>query len=118
MNQLLKDNEFSINELCSQHHVKKLYAFGSVMRNDFNEESDIDFLYEFDTAGIDFDDLDNAEYDYSDNLFLLKEKLEILLKRKVDLLPNVEIKNKFLQAAIEQDKTLIYGSEKFAEIFV
>lgn len=34
-------------EFCKKHHIKKLSLFGSVLRDDFRPESDIDFLVEF-----------------------------------------------------------------------
>ena len=73
MNSIIENNKQQIMELCKKHHVKKLYVFGSVMREDFSRESDIDFLYEFDTSKINFDDLDNAEYDYVNNFFLSRK---------------------------------------------
>lgn len=32
---------------CQRHHIRKLSLFGSVLRDDFTPESDIDFLLEF-----------------------------------------------------------------------
>lgn len=32
---------------CQQHHIRKLSVFGSVLRDDFSDDSDIDFLVEF-----------------------------------------------------------------------
>ena len=37
----------TLAEFCQQHHIQRLAVFGSVLRNDFREESDIDFLVEF-----------------------------------------------------------------------
>lgn len=34
-------------KFCQQHHIRKLSLFGSVLRDDFGEESDVDFLVEF-----------------------------------------------------------------------
>ena len=36
-----------IAEFCQRHHIRKLSLFGSVLRDDFTPESDIDFLVEF-----------------------------------------------------------------------
>ena len=36
-----------IGEFCRQNHIRRLYLFGSVLRKDFNPESDIDVLVEF-----------------------------------------------------------------------
>lgn len=110
MNVVLKNNLEKIATLCKEHHVKKMYAFGSSVRNDFQENSDVDLLYEMDFSNFNFENLDNLPYDPFLNFFELKQKLEDLLQKKVDLIPNQHFKNKFLQASIEKDKTLIYGS--------
>ena len=34
-------------EFCRRHHIRRLALFGSALREDFNEESDIDVLVEF-----------------------------------------------------------------------
>ena len=34
-------------KFCQRHHIRKLSLFGSVLREDFGEESDVDFLVEF-----------------------------------------------------------------------
>ncbi len=36
-----------IAEFCRRHNIRKLALFGSVLRDDFNEESDVDVLIEF-----------------------------------------------------------------------
>jgi hypothetical protein len=36
-----------ISEFCQRNHIKKLALFGSVLRDDFNVDSDIDVLVEF-----------------------------------------------------------------------
>lgn len=37
-----------IAAFCKQNHIRKLSLFGSVLRDDFRPDSDIDFLVEFD----------------------------------------------------------------------
>ena len=37
----------SLSEFCHRHHISKLAVFGSVLRDDFSPESDVDFLVEF-----------------------------------------------------------------------
>lgn len=42
--------DFSHEELaalCRKHHIKRLAFFGSVLREDFGPDSDVDLLYEF-----------------------------------------------------------------------
>lgn len=36
-----------IAEFCQRHHIRKLSLFGSVLRDDFRPDSDIDVLVEF-----------------------------------------------------------------------
>jgi len=37
-----------IAEFCGRHHIRKLALFGSVLRDDFRQDSDVDVLVEFD----------------------------------------------------------------------
>lgn len=39
-----------IEQFCQRHHIRKLSLFGSGLRDDFTQESDIDFLVEFETG--------------------------------------------------------------------
>jgi len=36
-----------ISDFCRRHHIRKLAFFGSVLREDFKSESDVDVLVEF-----------------------------------------------------------------------
>jgi len=63
-----------IKEFCQKHHVRRMSFFGSVVRDDFGPQSDIDVLVEFETGhtpGFDF--------------FLMEAELSQLLGRTVDL---------------------------------
>ncbi len=97
---IVRKNIDKIRELCSQHRVGKLFAFGSVLTNRFQNDSDIDFIVDF--QGVDL-------YDYADNYFELKYLLENLFKRSVDLLEDKAIKNPYLRQSIDSSKQLIYG---------
>ena len=89
-----------IQEICKVNHVKSLFAFGSVVRDDFNESSDIDLVVDFD---------ENDPFKYTDLYFGLKEKLEDLLKRQVDLIEERAIRNKIFKKELENTKVKIYG---------
>jgi uncharacterized protein len=108
MQPILEKNIETIRALCKTHYVKKMYAFGSAVSGDFTPESDIDLLYEMDYAGFDFNNLEHIPYDPSVAYFDLKEKLEKLFNKKVDLIPNQEFKNKYFLKEMEKTKTLIY----------
>jgi predicted nucleotidyltransferase len=89
-----------IQELCKTNQVKTLFAFGSVVREDFNENSDVDLV-------VDIDEKD--PFKYTDIYFNLKLKLEDILKLQVDLLEERAIKNKFFRLELDNTKVLIYG---------
>jgi predicted nucleotidyltransferase len=63
-----------IAEFCRRHHIRKLALFGSVLREDFRPDSDIDVLIEFDPKhipGLAF--------------FAMQDELSELFGRRVDL---------------------------------
>ena len=109
MQPILKNNIDTIKRLCKEHFVKKLYAFGSAVEGNFTIDSDIDLLYEMDYTGFDFKDLNHIPYDPLIVHFDLKEKLEKLFNKKVDLIPNEDFKNKYFLNELQKTKTLIYG---------
>lgn len=42
----------AIQTLCDQYQVTYLYAIGSVLTDEFGQDSDVDFLYELDRAAL------------------------------------------------------------------
>ena len=42
----------AIAEFCRRHHIRRLALFGSVLREDFGPESDVDVLVEFEPEHI------------------------------------------------------------------
>lgn len=98
--ELIKMNIQSIKDLCKKHKVNKLFVFGSILTNRFNEKSDVDFIVDFNK---------NEVNDYFDNFFEFKYSMQDLLNREVDLLEEQSIKNPYLKENIDLSKTLIYG---------
>lgn len=90
-------NKESITTLCVQHHVEKLYSFGSIGTSLFTSESDIDLL-------VTFENMDLSQY--FDNYVNMKKGLETLLNRKVDLVEEQTIKNPILRRSIDRGKSL------------
>jgi len=41
-----------IAEFCRRHHIRKLSLFGSILRDDFGPDSDIDVLVEFEPGHV------------------------------------------------------------------
>ncbi|MCR9082989.1 nucleotidyltransferase domain-containing protein [Algoriphagus sp. NF] len=99
---ILEVNREAINSLCEKHKVAKLYAFGSVLSTAFNEESDVDFLVEFHIQNIDR---------YVTNFFTLKEGLETLFNREVDLIEYRSVSNPYFKEEIDETKSLLYESK-------
>jgi uncharacterized protein len=97
---LIESNIDKIRDLCSRHKVKRLFVFGSILTNRFQKQSDIDLIVDF--QGVDL-------YEYANNYFDLKQSLESLLKRNVDLLEDKAIDNPYLRKSIDSSKQLIYG---------
>jgi predicted nucleotidyltransferase len=77
-------------------------VFGSALTDRFNEQSDIDLIVDFDRQKIS---------DYFNNFFDFKYSLEDVFKRKVDLLEEKPIQNKYLKESIDNSKQLIYGQD-------
>jgi len=48
----IEQNMETIKTLCDRYRVSKLFAFGSVLTEKFNPESDIDLVVDFDNVGI------------------------------------------------------------------
>ncbi len=91
-----------IDQLCRRFHVLRLELFGSAFRDDFRvEESDLDFLVEFSA---------DPAHQYADDYFGLKEALEGLFDRPVDLVSVAAIRNPYFREAVERDKALLYAA--------
>ncbi len=105
---LIYDRQEKFNHLCHQHYVKTLYVFGSAVTDSFNGESDIDFLYSIDLEK--FTNWVYADYDYADNLLGLERELSNFFNRKIDLVADGIITNKYLKQNIEKTKCKIYAA--------
>lgn len=102
MTEILSSNISELHRIFKAHHVVKAEVFGSVLTSEFTEVSDIDLLVTFS---------DNIDVlDYSDNYFDLKEKLEGLLKRRVDLVSERSLRNPVLIESINQSKQSLYAA--------
>ena len=86
--------------LCKQNNVASLYVFGSVLTENFTEQSDIDLIVDIDSTD---------PIDYANNYFNLKFALQDLFQRQIDLLENKAIKNPYIRLKIDNTKHLIYA---------
>jgi predicted nucleotidyltransferase len=97
---LLDKHIIDIRKLCSDHKVRQLYAFGSVLTTKFNNESDVDLVVDFDPIDVSL---------YADNYFDFKFSLQNILNRPIDLLEDKAIKNPYFRQTLNQQRQLIYG---------
>ena len=100
MNKILTDKLNILKDICEKYHVNKLYAFGSVCTDKFNENSDIDLL-------VSFEPMDYG--DYADNYFMLCDILEKLFERKVDLVTDKSLSNPYFIKTVDKTKTELYA---------
>ena len=89
-----------LESICSKWNIVELSVFGSVLRQDFNEKSDVDVLVKFDT-GSDVSLLDIVE---------IKSELESLFGRDVDILELQAVKNPFRRKNILSNIEVLYAA--------
>ena len=99
--QLLESHSNELSRACQVSKVKELYVFGSVLTDQFEADSDLDFIVSIDES----DPLKYTEY-----YFQLKFTLEKIFDRKVDLLEMKAMHNETFNRIVDRNKQLIYGS--------
>jgi hypothetical protein len=88
-------------EFCRKHHVHKLSLFGSVLRDDFRPNSDVDVLVEFEpgrTPGLAF--------------FAMQDELSELLGRKVDLNTPLCLSRYFRDEVLAEAEAVYTGKDR------
>lgn len=90
----------AVAALCRRLGVRRLDLFGSALTADFRPDSDVDVLVEFDRSG----------GDLFNRYFELKEQLEKLVSRPVDLVMADAIKNPYFKAAVEAQREQLYAA--------
>lgn len=86
--------------LCRKWKVKELSLFGSVLREDFSESSDVDVLVSFNAA---------ATWSLWD-LMEMKEELEGLFGRSVDLVEKEALRNPWRRREILSSYEVVYAA--------
>jgi len=80
--EIVKTKQEQIVEICRRYRVKELSLFGSTARGDFDDESDVDLLVEFDPE---------AEVGFL-TLSRLQRELAAIIQRPIDLVPKLGLK--------------------------
>lgn len=89
--------ESAIASLCQQYYIRRLALFGSVLRDDFRPDSDIDILVEFEpghTPGFAFIDI--------------QDKLAALIGRPIDLNTAQDL-SRYFRDRVLAEAQVIYG---------
>ena len=98
---LITDNIQKIIALCKKYKVKTLCVFGSILTKRFNENSDVDFSATF--------------YPEEDPLVAGENRIQFytglteLIGRRIDLVDEDCLRNKYFIEELNETKQLIYG---------
>ncbi len=102
VNQRIPASPTQISEFCQRWKIIEFALFGSVLRDDFRPDSDIDVLVTF-------------APDYSltwDDRMEMQKEIETLLGRKVDLVSKKYLKNPYRRYEILRTHKVIYAIEQ------
>ncbi len=89
----------SIADFCRRHHIRRLALFGSVLRNDFAPDSDVDVLVEFEP-----DEVPGLAF------FSMQDELSEILHRRVDLMTPKELSKYFRDEVLAEAEDLYVAS--------
>ena len=99
---LVSERREAIAELCRQAHARRLDLFGSAVRDDFDaSSSDLDFLVVFDEL---------PPVPYAEAFFALKQGLERLFARPVDLVVERAIRNPYFKQRVTAERQQVYAA--------
>ncbi len=90
----------SLAEFCERWQVAELAFFGSVLRDDFRPDSDVDVLITFHPDSV----------STLDDLLDMREELQALFGRKVDLLEQDAIRNPYRRKSILTTKHIVHAA--------
>jgi predicted nucleotidyltransferase len=97
----IKASPIQIAEFCQRWKIIEFALFGSVLRDDFRSDSDIDVLISFSSEH-------RLRWDYR---LKMQEEIEYLLSRKVDLINKKYLKNPYRRREILNTKQVVYAEE-------
>lgn len=101
MHDLVRAHLAEIARLCRETGVHRLDLFGSALDERMTDSSDVDCLVEFDTA---------LGSDLFGRYFALKEGLQRLLSRPVDLITASSLRNPYFRHEVMETKESLYAA--------
>ena len=93
-------NYNDVLHLCKKYHIIELSIFGSSIRDDFTQKSDVDILVSFDN---------NSEIDLFD-IIELENEFSKLLNKEVDVVEKESLKNPIRRNRILSTREIIYAA--------
>lgn len=100
MNRRINVPKEKITEFCRQWKIAEFSLFGSVLRDEFDSNSDVDVLVSF---------AEDADWDLFDWVNMIEE-LKAIFQREVDLIEKDAIRNPFRRHAILTQREVIYAA--------
>ncbi len=98
---IIESRRAELEQLCREHHVRRLDVFGSATTDEFDpQHSDLDLIVEFDENVV--------RGGFQGDYFTLLDKLQQLFGRSVDLIEPDAIRNPYFRRAVEQSRQPIY----------
>jgi uncharacterized protein len=89
-------------EFCERWQVNEFSLFGSVLRDDFRPDSDVDVLVSFNPS---------APWSLFD-LVTMQDELQKIFGRTVDLVEREGLRNPFRKRSILSSREVIYASQR------
>jgi uncharacterized protein len=99
---LIDQRQAELADLCRKYRVRTLEVFGSAADGTFDPAtSDLDFLVEF---------LPLGPGQLFDSFFDLKDELQSLFRRRVDLITPSSIRNPYFERSVNQSRKVLYAA--------
>ena len=92
----------SIANFCKRWNIRRMTLFGSVLRDDFRPDSDVDVLVAFNS---------NLEWSLFD-MVDMKSELEKIFRRDVDIVEDGTIRNPIKRRCIYENLEVVYESKR------
>ena len=87
-------------DFCQRHRLRELSIFGSVLRDDFRPDSDIDVLIE----------LQPGEMMTIERFLSMRDELEALFGRPIDLVEKPLVRNPYRRSEILRTREVLYAA--------
>ena len=102
MQPLIEAKRAQLVQLCREHYVRRLEVFGSAARTDFDAaSSDLDILVDLEPI---------APVAYAQAYFSLKEALEALFHRPIDLVTSALVNYPYFCASLAASRESVYAA--------